>query len=468
MTVPRNWKRCEKGMPMADEPVGDERLRKEVDYYRRQLDEMAGENVKLDLAVSGLRQEIRQKRQGFALLTELQQSIGAHGDVSAIFEVTIAAINASLGMDKTVVLEPMGAAHHYRPSQCLGFHRTLAESLASLDLEFPSEFADGTGLLLVNRSTEPTPLIEDIRTAFDLPYFICLPVMLGGRPLGLLLAGRAVENRPIHPPLDQGDVDTFQAIASLISSLLQNRQMAALQEANRQIQEQTERKSAFFASMSHELRTPMTSIKGYVDNMLDGIGGEVNERQLKSLVRVRQNSDHLLGLVNDLLDLSKIEAGRMDVEIQAFGVRALISACCETVAPLLKEGTRLRQDVSSEVGEALSDETKIRQIVINLLSNALKHTDEGEVWVRVSRDGSGDLEIAVSGTGTGIPVDQLEAIFQEFTQVKGSDPQHKGTGLGLPITKGYAELLGGSIVVESKVGEGSTFTVRIPMEFTEG
>ena len=205
-----------------------------------------------------------------------------------------------------------------------------------------------------------------------------------------------------------------------------------------------------------------------LDVVVRVLGGEVNERQLKSLVRVRQNSDHLLGLVNDLLDLSKIEAGRMVGEMQAFGVRALISACCETVAPLLKEGTRLRQDVSSEVGEALSDETKIRQIVINLLSNALKHTDEGEVWVRVSRDGSGDLEIAVSGTGTGIPVDQLEAIFQEFTQVKGSDPQHKGTGLGLPITKGYAELLGGSIVVESKVGEGSTFTVRIPMEFTEG
>ena len=130
---------------MPDEPVDIGRLRRELDYYRRQLDEMAGENVKLDLAIIGLRHELRQKRQGFALLTELQQSIGAHGEVSAIFEITIGAMNSVLGMDKSVVLEPTECALHYRPTRWLGFHESFAASFASLDLEFPTEFADGTG-----------------------------------------------------------------------------------------------------------------------------------------------------------------------------------------------------------------------------------------------------------------------------------------------------------------------------------
>ena len=153
----------------------------------------------------------------------------------------------------------------------------------------------------------------------------------------------------------------------------------------------------------------------------------------------------------------------MDIEVASFSVPDLISSCCEMVAPLVREGTRLRQEVSGDLGEVQTDEIKLRQIVMNLLSNALKHTEEGEVSVRASREGSPDLAITVSDTGTGIPEDQLEAIFGEFHQVKGSDPQRRGTGLGLPITKGYAELLGGSIAVESEVGKGSTFAVRIPL-----
>ncbi len=232
----------------------------------------------------------------------------------------------------------------------------------------------------------------------------------------------------------------------------------------REIQEQTERKSRFLASMSHELRTPMTAIRGYVDNMLDGIGGELTERQRRNLTRVTQNSDHLLNMINDLLDLSKIEAGRMDVEAQPFEVEELVSACCATVNPLVKPGVKLEYEVLDGVGEANTDEGRLRQIVINLLSNALKFTEAGEVAVRTSKTNE-HLVIAVSDTGTGIPADALESIFEEFQQVKGSDPQHKGTGLGLPITKGFAELLGGSIGVESEVGKGSTFTVRVPLVY---
>ena len=244
-----------------------------------------------------------------------------------------------------------------------------------------------------------------------------------------------------------------------------------LEAANREIREQTERKSAFLTSMSHELRTPMTAIKGYVDNLLDGIGGDLSERQQRTLTRVTQNSDHLLSLINNLLDLSKIEAGWMGVEVERFNVKDLIVSCCDTVNPLVKPNVKLDWDVSDDVGEATTDPGRLRQIVINLLSNAIKFTEQGAVGVRVSKveraDSESSLMIAVSDTGTGISGDALESIFEEFQQVKGSDPQHRGTGLGLPICKGFAELLGGSIQVESEVGKGSTFTLRIPMVYIE-
>ncbi len=263
----------------------------------------------------------------------------------------------------------------------------------------------------------------------------------------------------------QEDTDALQDFASAI----------ALGYARyldiREIQEQTERKSSFLASMSHELRTPMNAIIGFTRMVLRRRSENLTERQKDNLTKVTHSADHLLNLINDILDLSKIEAGRMDVNAEHFDVKGLIASCCATVTPLVKPDVSLKQEVPDDVGEAHTDQGRLRQIIINLLSNSLKFTEKGEVAVRVLKDGQvGDetsLVISVSDTGTGIPADALESIFEEFQQVKGSDPQHKGTGLGLPITKGFAELLGGSISVQSEVGKGSTFTVRVPVVYNE-
>ena len=278
-------------------------------------------------------------------------------------------------------------------------------------------------------------------------------------------------------------------------------------QANVQIQEATRRKSAFLASMSHELRTPMNAIMGFTNLVLRRSGDVLPERQRDNLTKVKLSADHLLSLINDILDLSKVEAGRVDIKAAPFDVKALIESCCATVGPLVRSGVQLNPEVSDEVGEAHTDEARLRQIVINLLSNALKFTEKGEVKVSVrpsprqaappstsrshevathvptplprvgeGRRGEGlspiagpledkTLEIAVSDTGVGIPPDALGYIFDEFRQVEGSHQQQKGTGLGLSITKKLTELLGGTIEVESEVGKGSTFTVRIPLEY---
>ncbi|OGG46562.1 MAG: hypothetical protein A3F84_18600 [Candidatus Handelsmanbacteria bacterium RIFCSPLOWO2_12_FULL_64_10] len=267
----------------------------------------------------------------------------------------------------------------------------------------------------------------------------------------------------------------------------------ALSAANQQIQQATERKSRFLANMSHELRTPINAIMGFTDLVLRRSGDALPGQQRDNLIKVKQSADHLLNLINDILDLSKIEAGRMEVNPTRFDVKGLIASCCDTVSPLVRPGVTLNYEVSEEAGEAHTDEAKLRQVVINLLSNALKFTEKGEVRVSVVRGpwsvvrenqatsqvgGEGTnhesritnhefLTISVSDTGIGIPPEALGYIFEEFRQVAGSSMQHKGTGLGLSITKKLVELLDGTISVESEIGRGSTFTVRIPMVYQE-
>ena len=303
---------------------------------------------------------------------------------------------------------------------------------------------------------DPTPAVAHftvVPPVWKQPWFIGLMVVLLS-VIGLQ-TGRVIRrDRRLRASND--------ALSDMNQELFQiNRDLEA---ASRQIQEQTERKSRFLASMSHELRTPMNAIVGFTRMVLRRAGDVLPQRQKENLVKVTQSADRLLDLINSILDLSKIEAGRMDVNTEPFAVEMLIAGCCAEVEPLVKPDVTLGCDVSDDIGEAHTDPARVRQIVVNLLSNALKFTERGEVAVRATGE-SGSVVISVADTGPGIPADALDAIFEEFQQVKGSDPQHKGTGLGLPITKGFAELLGGSISVQSEVGRGSTFTVRVPLVY---
>ncbi|OGG46883.1 MAG: hypothetical protein A3F84_28395 [Candidatus Handelsmanbacteria bacterium RIFCSPLOWO2_12_FULL_64_10] len=297
-------------------------------------------------------------------------------------------------------------------------------------------------------------------------------------------------NKPLDPDELRARVKSLLRTKSLHDELQRGyeelrRLTEDLKAANRQVQEATRRKSQFLANMSHELRTPMNAILGFTDLVLRRSGDALPDQQRDNLMKVKLSADHLLNLINDLLDLSKIEAGRVDIISASFHVKRLIANCCATVSPLVKPGVTLNYEVADDVGEAHTDEARLRQIIINLLSNALKFTEQGEVKVRVARPPTADrrpppsipgppssvvgrpsedgfLEIAVSDTGIGIPPEALGYIFEEFRQVEGSPQQQKGTGLGLSITKKLTELLGGTIEVTSEVGRGSKFTVRIP------
>ena len=442
------------------EPLDGERLQRELDYYKRQVDELAGESLRLDYTISGLRHEIKQKRQGFALLSELQQSIGVHKVISSIFDVTIRAINATLGMDRTVVLAPAHRENVYRPSQWLGFRAEAAPRLSSLAIEFPSAFAQGSGLLMVNGASEASPLIGTLREAFDLPYFICVPVMVEAAPIGLLLSGRLKEAKPLYPALDQGDVDTLQAIAGLISASVQNMRVAVLTEMDRL-------KTEFFANISHEFRTPITLTLGPLEQLLMGHHGEVSPAIRDQLHVMLRNQERLLALINQILDLAKLEAGGMQLKAAPIpDVNRFVEERAEQFRPIAEQrGLEflIALDPRLRSAEVFLDTEKYDRLVSNLLSNAVKFTKAGTIEIATAL-GEGAFRLTVNDTGVGIKSDQLPHIFDRFRQADGSaSREFSGTGIGLALVKEIATLHGGAVSAHSEYGKGTTFQVTIPL-----
>jgi signal transduction histidine kinase len=224
-------------------------------------------------------------------------------------------------------------------------------------------------------------------------------------------------------------------------------------------------KSAFLATMSHELRTPLNSIIGFTGILLQGLVGQLNEEQKKQLGMVRGSAHHLLSLINDVLDISKIEAGQLQVNYEPFDLSASITKVEQTVRPLAgKKGLGLTIDIAPGVGMITSDMRRVEQVLLNLLSNAIKFTEQGQVTVTCSAD-SGTIIVRVTDTGIGIRKEDIEKVFKPFLQIdSGIARKYEGTGLGLSICKKLVRLMGGDIWVESVWGEGSAFSFSLPKE----
>ena len=224
-------------------------------------------------------------------------------------------------------------------------------------------------------------------------------------------------------------------------------------------------KSEFLANMSHELRTPLNAIIGFSEVLLERMFGEINEKQTEYLEDVLSSGRHLLSLINDILDLSKIEAGRMELEMASFDMPLALQNAMTLVRERAdRHGIALGLTVDERLGTFVGDERKLKQILLNLLSNAVKFTPEGGRISVKAMPADGSVEISVSDTGIGIAPEDQETIFEEFRQV-GSDYARKreGTGLGLTLTKKLIEMHGGKIWVKSEVGKGSTFTFTLPV-----
>jgi signal transduction histidine kinase len=261
-------------------------------------------------------------------------------------------------------------------------------------------------------------------------------------------------------------IDLLTTFATQSALAIQNaRLFREIEEKSQQLQVANRHKSEFLANMSHELRTPLNAIIGFSEVLVDRMFGELNDKQAEYLRDIYDSGRHLLSLINDILDLSKVEAGRMELEVTRFDVPQAIDNALTLVRGRAEaHGIKLEQVVDERLGEFAGDERKFKQILVNLLSNAVKFTPEsGHVTVRAApRDGV--VEVAVTDTGIGISPEDQHTVFEEFRQV-GTDYARKreGTGLGLALTKKFVELHGGTITVRSALGQGSTFTFILPV-----
>jgi signal transduction histidine kinase len=226
-------------------------------------------------------------------------------------------------------------------------------------------------------------------------------------------------------------------------------------------------KSMFLANMSHELRTPLNAIIGYSELLHEQAEDEALNGYVSDLAKIQWAGKQLLGLINDILDLSKIEAGKMVLHLEDFDVNSMIRGVLSTVRPMAEEnGNKMSVHCAEGLGLMYSDLTKVQQVLVNLLSNAAKFTENGNIELRATRENLPDgefIQVQVVDTGIGMTLDQMQKICQPFTQADPSTTRrYGGTGLGLVISQQFCQMMGGGITVESELGKGSTFTIRMP------
>ncbi|TEU16893.1 MAG: HAMP domain-containing protein [Anaerolineales bacterium] len=285
------------------------------------------------------------------------------------------------------------------------------------------------------------------------------PLRIGGRTLGVL---------DIHSPhadaFDEDDVKVLQGIADQIAIAIENARAYELErEAARQLREAEEMRRRFLAHMSHELREPLTNIIGFSRVILKGIDGPISDQQRSDLEIVYANGQHLLGLINDLLDVAQIEAGLMELEFKEVDLRELIHSVMATISALVRDkDIQLQQEIHPELPPIEADGTRLRQVLLKLLSNAAKFTDRGSITVGAWPNGN-QVQVTVADTGRGIPEEDHERVFERFEQGESGVKRPQGIGVGLALCKEFVEMHGGRIWVESQEEVGSTFTFTLPI-----
>ncbi|MGF1506180.1 MAG: response regulator, partial [Anaerolineae bacterium] len=313
-------------------------------------------------------------------------------------------------------------------------------------------------------NTQPGQSLRQVveQMAADDLYHEITGIRVSGQtfPMEVALTQAAVGGRQMY-------TGTFRDITERVQAREELRQAMTLAEAA------SEAKTTFLANMSHELRTPLNAIIGYSELLINGLYGSISEGQRDRLDRILSNGRHLLTLINDVLDLSKIEAGRMELYIEKIEIPEMIVHLRDVVTPLMEtNNNRLILDYADNVGSMVADLTKVRQILLNLLSNAAKFTEDGTVRLtaeRVIDQGREWIVFALEDSGIGMTGEQLESVFEEFTQADASTTRrYGGTGLGLSISRRFTELMGGVIHAESTLGVGSTFYVRLPAIVSDG
>ncbi|MEK6222384.1 MAG: GAF domain-containing protein, partial [Chloroflexota bacterium] len=412
-----------------------------------------------------LYEEVERRAEEMASLAEVGRDISATLDLTTLLERISSYAQELLfaGTSAVHLLQPDGET--LKPIAAVG---DIAKELTSFEIELGkgilgSVVFNGAPERIADSSQDPRNLkIKGMKERQGGKLMIA-PLKVGDKSIGSL----SVWRDPHQAEFSQSDLDFLIGLARQAVIAIQNARLFEEAEVAREnAVEANQAKSSFLANMSHELRTPLNAIIGFT-RIVQRKGKEIlPEKQVANLDKVLVSADHLLGLINTILDIAKIESGKMDVTPTSFDIENLIDVCITTTHPLIDHSkVKLVKKINKNILSVHSDQEKIKQILINMMSNAAKFTENGSITV-VAKHKNGKLILAVKDTGIGISKKAVEAIFEEFQQADVSTTrEYGGTGLGLSISRSLAYLLGGGIKVTSTEGEGSTFTLTIPIYY---
>jgi signal transduction histidine kinase len=429
---------------------------------------IAIENVRLFTELEARTTELTRSVEELRALGEVGRALSSTLDLPTVLDTILARANVLAGTDGGVIYEFTAREQRF----------DLLRATDSFDAEFmtalrttPLVYGEGA----VGRAAELREPVQIPDVGDSVAYssrvreavlragyraLLAVPLLAEDEVVGAL-----VVNRRAPGAFEPRVVDVLRTFGTQSALAIQNaRLFREIEDKSRQLEAANRHKDEFLASMSHELRTPLNAVIGFSEVLLERMFGDVNDKQEEYLRDILASGRHLLSLINDILDLAKIEAGRMDLDVEEFDLaQAIDNAVVLVRERATRKGLALVTTLDHGLGAIRADQRKIKQVLLNLLSNAVKFTPEGgQVEVRAHRAG-GEVEIAVVDTGIGIAPEDQEAVFEEFRQV-GTDyaKKHEGTGLGLTLSRKFVELHGGRIWVKSQLGQGSTFAFSLP------
>jgi signal transduction histidine kinase len=425
---------------------------------------IAIENVRLFEEVQSRTRELSQSVEELSALGAVSQAINSTLDIEAVLTTIVAKAVQLSGTEAGTIYTFDESRQEFRPRATHGMDEAMIAAIRDRRI--------GAGETAIGRAAaerasiqipdvlKESSLVLDIIVRAGYRSMLVVPLLRPDQTVGALVVRRKAPGE-----FPKSTVELLETFADQSVLAIQNaRLFREIEDKSRQLEEASQHKSQFLANMSHELRTPLNAILGYAELMADGAYGEPSEKMLGVLKRLEANGKHLLGLINDVLDLSKIEAGQLVLELSDYCIQDIAQTVRSTLEPLATDKKlAFKVEVAPQLPSGRGDGRRLTQVLINLVGNAIKFTDAGEVVIKAEAN-NGSFQVSVRDTGPGISAADQAKLFHEFQQADNAITKKKGgTGLGLAISKRIIEMHGGKIWVESQLGQGSTFAFSLPV-----